>query len=246
MKEEQVPRELPGAPSGGIASSASLGAGLWVKMTIAHGLLNTAAQRFWSAPNLASMFPPFLLELYSLVSCSVPLMNAAYERASALAAGDPLAARTAAYLQQHMEDELHHDEWLLDDLEAGGMDRQRVLRRTPSANVARLVGAQYCWIRHAHPAALFGYLGVIEGNPPLIEHLEEIRKQTGYPAEAFRCMQLHAAEDIEHLNELRTTIAGLPLTPDSEALIARSAFATLEGVICILEELAASQPPVAA
>jgi hypothetical protein len=223
--------------------SASHGSVLWMKIALAQRLLNSAAQRFWSHPNLPQMFTSFLLELYSLVTCSVPLMSAAYERASALAPTDALAARCAAYLQQHIEEERHHDEWLLNDLVASGMDRATLLRRPPSANVARLVGAQYCWIRHAHPAALFGYLGVIEGNPPLAEHLEEIRIQTGYPAETFRCLHLHAADDIEHLEELRTTITGLPLTDAGEALIATSAFATLEGLICILEDLVARQEP---
>jgi hypothetical protein len=237
--------EVPAAlPSGAVASPAPSGAALWMKITLAQRLLNTAAQRFWSRSNLPRIFPSFLLELYSLVSCSVPLLREACERAEELAPRDPLAARTAAYMKQHIEEESHHDEWLLDDLVASGMDRAQVLRRPPSAHVARLVGAQYCWIRHAHPAALFGYLGVIEGNPPLSAHLEEIRIQTGYPPEAFRCLHLHAEHDIEHLEELRTTITALPLTGAGESLIATSAFATLQGLVTILEDLAARQEPL--
>lgn len=188
---------------------------------------------------MPSVFSPFLLELYSMVSCSVPLMRSAYDRAEELAAADPLAAVTATYLERHIEEESHHDEWLLDDLVASGMDRATVLQRVPSAAVARLVGAQYCWIRHAHPAALFGYLAVIEGNPPLAEHLNEIQMQTGYPPETFRCLRLHAADDIEHLNELRSTIVGLPLSDTYAALIATSAFATLQGLISIFDDLMA-------
>jgi pyrroloquinoline quinone (PQQ) biosynthesis protein C len=206
-------------------------------MTFAQGLLNTAAQRFWSQSNLVQVFPLFLAELYGLVRCSVPLMSTALERAAELEGSDRLAAVTADYLRRHIAEELHHDEWLLRDLVAGGMDAAQLTASPPSANVARLVGAQYCWIRHAHPAALFGYLGVIEGNPPTPEHLEEIRLQTGYPAETFRCMHLHAAEDVEHLKELKATIEGLPLSEGDEALIARSAFATMEGLIGILGEL---------
>jgi pyrroloquinoline quinone (PQQ) biosynthesis protein C len=219
------------------------GSVLWMKMALAQRMLNIAAQRFWSHPNLLHLFPSFLGELYSIVSCSVPLMSAAHQRATELAGTDPLAAKTAEYLKAHMEEELHHDEWLLNDLVASGMDRADILNRAPSANIARLVGAQYCWIRHAHPAALFGYLGVIEGNPPLPEHLEEIRLQTGYPAETFRCMHLHAADDIEHLRELRATITELPLTENNSALIATSAFATMDGLVSILEDLIANQKP---
>jgi hypothetical protein len=226
------------------AGSTSHGALLWVKIELAQRLLNIAAQRFWSSGKIQQLFPAFLLELYSLVSCSVPLMTAACERASRLAAGDPLAAKTAEYLKRHIEEETHHDEWLLDDLVASGMDRRSVLHRWPGANIASLVGSQYCWIRHAHPAALFGYLALIEGNPPLAEHLNQIQLLTGYPPESFRCLHQHAADDAEHLKELRTTIAELPLKAEDESLIAMSVFATLAGLIRILEDLVASVEPV--
>lgn len=225
-------------------SLSSPGSALWAKITLAHGLLNSAAQRFWAHPNLRRLFLSFQLELYSIVSCSVPLMRSACERAVELAGTDPLAASTARYLKQHIEEESHHDEWLLDDIVALGMDRSSVLRSNPSANVARLVGAQYCWIRHAHPAALFGYLAVIEGNPPLAEHLNEIQLQTGYPPDAFRCLHLHAADDIEHLNELRSTISGLPLSDSDAALISTSAFATLQGLMSIFDDLIAKEVAV--
>jgi len=213
------------------------GAALWMKITLAQDLVNTAAQRFWSRPTLPRFFPSFLMELYSLVSCSVPLMQSAFERASELSASDPLAAVTAAYLEQHIQEESHHDEWLLNDLVAAGMNRATLVRRAPGTGVARLVGAQYCWIRHAHPAALFGYLAVIEGNPPLPQHLEEIQLLTKYPPETFRCLHLHAADDVEHLNELRSTISRLPLSGDKAALISMSAFATMDGLVSILGEL---------
>jgi hypothetical protein len=216
------------------------GAALWLRIVLAQRLLNTAAQGFWTWPQLPRIFPSFLLELYSLVSCSVPLMQAAFNRAAELAASDPLAAATAPYLLQHIEEEAHHDEWLLDDLVASGMERASVLRRPPSANVASLVGAQYCWIHHAHPAALFGYIAVIEGNPPLAEHLHEIQALTGYPAETFRCLHQHAADDIEHLRELKATITRLPLSEEDARLISISALATVEGVSRIFEDLMAS------
>ena len=69
-------------------------------------------------------FPSFLVELYSIVRCSVPLMERALERAEQLAAHDELARVTAGYLRLHIEEERHHDEWLLDDLVAAGMDRE--------------------------------------------------------------------------------------------------------------------------
>lgn len=225
------------APAPG-AVATHVGRALWLKIVLTQPVLNLAAQQFWMHPDLPRLFPLYLLELYSMMSCSVPLMRAGYECARELAADDPLAAMTAAYLEQHIQEESHHDEWLLDDLVAGGMQREAVRRRPPSAEVARLVGSQYCWIQHAHPAALLGYLAVLESNPPLEEHLAEIQAQTGYPEESFRCLRLHATDDIEHLHELQKTIEHLPLTDESAALISSSAFATMQGLMALLDRLA--------
>ena len=218
--------------------SAGHGAALWMKITLAQGLLNTAAQRFWSDPEMPRFFPAFLVELYSIVRCSVPLMERALARAEELAPHDELARVTAGYLRLHIAEERHHDEWLLDDLVAAGMDREALLKNPSSANAARLVGAQYCWIEHAHPASIFGYLGIIEGNPPLPQHIEEIRRQTGYPSDVFRSMHLHAVHDVDHLAALKATMLALPLTAADERFIATSAFATLESLVRILEDIA--------
>jgi hypothetical protein len=220
--------------------ASTAGAALWLKITLAQGLLNTAAASFWNAPEMPRFFPSFLVELYSIVRCSVPLMERALERAEQLAPDDELARVTAGYLRLHIEEERHHDEWLLDDLVAAGMDREAVRRNPPSANAARLVGAQYCWIEHAHPAAIFGYLGIIEGNPPLPQHIEEIRRQTGHPSDVFRSMHLHAVHDVDHLAALKATIVALPLTEANERLIATSAFATLHALVRILEDIASA------
>jgi hypothetical protein len=218
-------------------SGLTLGAFAWEKIRLADGVLNGAASRFWKHPELPRLFPKFLRELYLLVSSSVPLMRAGLQRAEELAPRDTLAALTAEYLTRHIEDEKDHDLWLLEDMVAAGFDRQAVLNMTPGANVASLIGAQYFWIHQAHPAAIFGYLAAVEGNPPLSQHLEEIQVHTGYPREAFRCLHEHAERDAEHMEELKGVMQQLPLTTDTASLITVSGFATIAGLARILDDL---------
>jgi hypothetical protein len=66
------------------------------------------------------------------------------------------------YLERHIEEERHHDEWTLDDLAAVGIEPAQTLAIRPTANVAALVGAQYYWILHHHPVALLGYMATLE------------------------------------------------------------------------------------
>ena len=75
-------------------TASTAGAALWLKVTLAQGLLNTAAARFWSDPEMPRFFPSFLVELYSIVRCSVPLMERALERIRAIRQGDPLDLAT--------------------------------------------------------------------------------------------------------------------------------------------------------
>ncbi len=133
---------------------------------------SAASGAFWSHPELPGLFADYLVRTHSIIRASVPLMETARARAEELAAHDDVAADLATYLAHHIREERHHDDWLLDDLEALGVARDAVLARMPSPTVAALVGSQYYWIRHYHPVALLGYIAVLEGTPPVAEHVD--------------------------------------------------------------------------
>jgi pyrroloquinoline quinone (PQQ) biosynthesis protein C len=209
---------------------------LWSKIRLAEGRLTSASDRFWNHPELASLLPEFLIQLHGVMRSGLALMKTANERAQAMS-GDPTSQQIAAYLQHHIQEETGHDQWLLDDLESIGISRVRVLSTPPCAAVVSLLGAQYYWIFHAHPVAVFGYLIVLEGNPPLAKQLEEIRARIGYPASAFRCLMAHAEDDPGHLDALNRTLDAMPLTPEQSRMVAISAFHTIDAVASLFEEL---------
>ena len=92
-----------------------------------------------------------------------------------------------------------------------------------SETVAGLVGAQYYWIFHYHPVALLGYIALLEGYPPTGELVDELTARTGYGAEAFRTLRLHAELDPGHRDELDETLDALPLTPEQSTVLGLSA-----------------------
>jgi hypothetical protein len=169
----------------------------------------------------------------------VPLTEAALARSRELPATDPLGAPLATYLEEHVEEELHHDETLLDDLDVLDVDRARVLARMPSPAVAALVGSQYYWIRHHHPVAFLGYVALMEGYPPTPDLIETLVARTGFPRDAFRTYIEHAELDPGHRDHLDRTIDSLPLDASHESALGVSAITTAALATRALEELLA-------
>jgi len=196
-----------------------------------------ASRRFLNHPRIASLYPEYLITLYAIVRASVPVMEAALDRARSMADTDPVADGLGVYLQRHIEEERGHDQWLLEDLKGLGVSSSAVLGRVPSATVAALVGTQYYWILHFHPVALLGYLAVAEGYPAAPSQIEDLIERTGYPRPSFRMLAEHAELDPHHRDELDQLIDSLPLTADLETLLGLSAMSTVGSLARCVEEV---------
>ena len=197
-----------------------------------------AAEAFWTAPRLRERYPAYLGTMHGLIRASVPLMREAAERCAALPADDKSGGPLADYLREHITQEYGHDDWLLEDLAALGVDQPAaVLRRAPAYDVAALAGAQYYWLRHFHPACLLGYIAVLEGcapDPGMVERLPEL---TGLPTAAFRTVAVHAAVDPGHLADIDRLFDELALPVEVGAAVARSAAYTARGAAGLLRSL---------
>ena len=165
----------------------------------------------------------------------MPLTRAALEEARRL--DDALGPPLATYLEEHVDEELGHDETLLGDLELIGVPRTDVLARVPSPSVAALVGQQYYWIHHHHPVSFLGYVALMEGYPPTPELIETLIQRTGYPRAAFRTYVEHGELDPGHRDRLDRTLDALPLDEAHEIAIGLSAIATVALAARSLEEL---------
>jgi hypothetical protein len=218
-------------------------AALRLKLDLAAADYDRAGLAFWRHRRLREIIPDYLFAIHSIIRASVPLMEVARDRALLLAAQDPLAASLASYLGQHVNEERHHDDWLLDDLEELGVSREAVWSRMPSPTVAYLVGAQYYWIFHHHPIALLGYIAVLEGNPPIESDIAQVIDRTGLPESAFRTFIKHARLDPHHREDLDAALDAMPLTEEHDVLIATSALETQHMLGMLLRELVRSYVP---
>lgn len=195
------------------------------------------SRKVMTHPRLADFYPEYLFTCHCIARASVPLMEAARDRALSMPDGDPVSPALASYLEKHIVEEKDHDEWFLEDLEVLGWDRSTVLTRPPSSTVAALVGAQYYWVLHYHPVALLGFLTSLESHPPARSLIDEMIARTAYDPRAFRTLIEHADLDPHHEKELYQLLDDLPLTPDQSAVLGLSAMHTLHMVSLTLVEI---------
>jgi hypothetical protein len=193
-------------------------------------------------PRIAEVYPRFLCTSHFIIRASVPLMETARVRSLALPPEDVVRAPLVAYLEEHIPEELHHDEWLLDDLESIGIARSSVLRRVPTPTAAQLVGAQYYWVLHFHPVAVLGYIALLEGYPPSPALIDDLAARTGYPESAFRTLRLHGELDQGHRDELDAMLDGLTLTPEQSTLVSLSGMTSVDLYAQAIEDLIGEMP----
>ena len=206
------------------------------RMEVTCGRLYATYERFWQQPELESLVPSFFVLMHQVVRASVPLMEFARSLCT-LDDADDVRQTLARYLTVHIDEERHHDDWLLDDLAAAGFSTEDVLGAIPSRRVASLVGAQYYWVRHFHPVALVGYMRLLEGNPPSDEHIDRLQRLSGLPADAFRTYRLHGSADPGHGRDLDALLDALPLSQSQLEIIWLSASHTAETLADCLDDI---------
>jgi len=195
-----------------------------------------AARRLWSHPRVAQIYPELLFRFYSLARANLSVLQAAVDRLETLT-DDPVAAGLLGFLRDFMPEELGHDEWVLEDLEALGISRQAVLARMPPAAVASLMGAQYYWIHHHHPLSVLGYCFVAETRPAPLDQVEDLIRRTGLPRTAFRTLLRHAVLDVEHGAAVERFVDSLSLTREQLSIVGVSLAHTAHCMALSTEEL---------
>lgn len=212
---------------------------LRAKVAVAAPALTYSSERIWCSPNVRQLYPRYLVTMHGVVRAAASLLRSAAARARELAPHDAVAAGLVDYYARHAIEETGHDQWLLEDLEAIGADPEAT-RRCPQASIANLVGAQYYWLRHAHPVALLGHMAVVEGHAPKEGFAQRLEAITGYPPEGFRTIRRHARIDLSHAREVYRTIDSLPLLAEHETLLGLSALHTVGAAAIVFDEIRTS------
>ena len=140
-------------------------------------------------------YAAFLGQAYHHVRHTVPLLMATGARLP-----EPYAWLRSA-VAEYIEEELGHEAWILNDIEACGYDSEAVRNGRPSVATELMVSYAYDMIDRVNPLGFFGMVHVLEGTSIAIADnaASRIRQALGLPKKAFSYLYSHGALDLEHV-----------------------------------------------
>ncbi|MFT6270803.1 MAG: pyrroloquinoline quinone (PQQ) biosynthesis protein C [Alphaproteobacteria bacterium] len=160
----------------------------------------------------------FLSQAFHHVKHTVPLLMAVGTRLSD--SQEWIREAVAEYI----EEEIGHQEWILNDIKAAGGNKEQVRNSQPAFETELMVSYAYDLVNRTNPLGFFGMVHVLEGTSVAVADnaAESIQQALALPNSAFTYLRSHGAIDLEHVKffeELMNKIEDKP----SQDLIVNSA-----------------------
>lgn len=167
----------------------------------------------------------FLGQAYHHVRHTTPLLMSLGGRLP-----DRLAwARRA--VAEYIEEEIGHEEWILDDIATAGGDADAVRASQPDLPAELMVAYAYDIINRGNPAAFFGMVFVLEGTSVALAltAADHIQHALGLPDKAFSYLRSHGTLDQEHTRHLAHLLEHMTAEDQAAVLHAARVFFKLYG-----------------
>ena len=157
----------------------------------------------------------FLTQAYHHVKHTVPLL---------MACGARLPERhewLRSAIAEYIEEELGHQEWILNDLAACGADPEAVRHGQPALATELMVAYVYDRIARHNPVSFFGMVNVLEGTSIALatRAASAIRGSLELPPTAFSYLNSHGSLDLEHMRFFEELMNRLDTDEDREAVV---------------------------
>jgi len=124
-------------------------------------------------------------------------------------------------IAEYIEEEVGHQEWILNDLTATGLDAEKIRFGQPSYYTELMVAYAYDTIQRLNPVGFFGMVLVLEGTSvALATHAaEKIQHNLNLPKTAFSYLLSHGSLDIEHMSFYERLMDQITDQTDQAAII---------------------------
>ncbi|MEJ2308110.1 MAG: iron-containing redox enzyme family protein [Gammaproteobacteria bacterium] len=167
---------------------------------IRHGVRGELSLRSYTA---------FLTQAYHHVKHTTPLLMACGSRI-------PHSMEWLRNAMAHyIEEEVGHQEWILNDIAACGGDSEAVRNGSPDMPAELMCAYAYDIVQRRNPAGFLGMVLVLEGTSIRLatEAAQNIKRSLGLPDQAFTYLTSHGSLDVSHME----FYAGLVNRLESEA-----------------------------
>lgn len=160
-------------------------------------------------------YTAFLTQAYHHVKHTVPLL---------MLCGSRLPERLEwlrAAVGEYVNEEMGHQEWILDDLRACGVDAEAVRHGRPAPETELMVAYAYDTVQRGNPVGFFGMVLVLEGTSIRLatDAATAIQAALALPDQAFRYLSSHGALDVGHMEFYESLMDRLDQPRDQQSVV---------------------------
>ncbi len=157
----------------------------------------------------------YLTEAYHHVKHTVPFLMAMGSRLA-----DEKRWLHKAVIE-YLEEEEGHEEWILNDIEAAGGNKEAARAATPNLETQLMVAYNYDYISRKNPVGFLGMVFMLESTSTQIASQGADAVMTGLdlPKSAFTYLFSHGTLDLEHMKFFEKTVNQITDPADQAAII---------------------------
>lgn len=157
----------------------------------------------------------FLTQAYHHVKHTIPLL---------MSTGGRLEERyewLRVATGEYIEEEIGHQEWVLNDIEACGFDKEKVRHGKPGLATELMVSYAYDMVNRVNPIGFFGMVLVLEGTSTAVAShaAKAISQSLNLPANCFSYLASHGALDVEHTQFYEEIVNKISDEKDQQLLV---------------------------
>lgn len=162
-----------------------------------------------------SEYIDYLTQAYHHVKFTVPLLMAVGARLPE--SYEWLRSAVAEYI----EEELGHQEWVLNDIEASGGDKEAVRNSKPAVETELMIAYAWDMVNRVDPIGFFGMVHVLEGTSVNLADYaaEQIKAALNIPEQAFSYLRSHGSIDQSHIQHLELLMNRFTAPAQQELII---------------------------
>jgi pyrroloquinoline quinone (PQQ) biosynthesis protein C len=169
----------------------------------------------WKGELSLQSYVAFLGQAYHHVKHTTPLLMACGSRIP----HDREWLRNA--MAEYVEEEVGHQEWILNDIAACGSDAAAVRHEMPGRAAELMVAYAYHTIDRGNPIGFLGMVLVLEGTSVRVatDAAGKLQEHLGLPKNAFSYLSSHGSLDLSHMEFYKDLVNRLDSPADQQAVI---------------------------